>query len=197
MILPGYINAVLCAYLQMSCEDRATLMDERLFDDDALSCPTEYLRLFADEIGVNIDGIDEATARMLIADTKESLLRSGTVYALKKSLNALCNVVVEEKSSFTFALNLSTESREITPFLVKRIEQIANRNKNVRSLMEEIRLGYLKKHMQTIAIGGVGETMSEAVMIDGYSCTISAVQYLMIGAVGETSSYAVMEVKNG
>lgn len=187
MRLPYYINEKLKAYVQMSSEDRKALLDERFFDVDPLSCPTKYLPLLANEVGVEIDGFGEADARALIKSAREALLKAGTKASLERALDGVCDVEVKEQESFAFALDLSVNNKEITPALAQRLERVALSNKNVRSVMTEMRLGYLMRHNLGVSVGGVGEASCMAEAIEGYETTMYLAHKVAAGSAGEVS----------
>ena len=187
MRLPYYISDELKAYVQMSSNDRRALLDMRLFDTDPLTCNASYLPLLANEVGVEIGGFDETDARALIQGAREALLHAGTKASIERALDGVCDVKVKEHSNFLFDLDLGLADKEITPALVRRLESIARDKKNVRSHMNEFRLGYLVSSTQHIATGGVGEAACSAVPLEGYENLTQTMCHIAAGGVGEVS----------
>lgn len=191
MKLPYYIEERLKAYAQVSSEDRRALLDGRLFDTDALTCPTEYLPLLANEAGVEIAGLEEEVARAMIVGAHEANLRAGTTDSIRSALGSIDDVHVVEKPNFRFDLDLSGEKHAITPAFASLVTKIAQGRKNVRSVLDELRLGYLVRGNLTIGAGGVGEASCEAVPLEGYETKMLYAQPVTAGGVGEVVARAI------
>ena len=96
-MLPDYINEYLRAYFEMSSEDRRKILDDRYFDTNPLTCPKEYLPYLAIEVGVNIDGLSESDARVVIERAIFINNQHGTVSAVKNIFNVFqTNTVLKE-----------------------------------------------------------------------------------------------------
>jgi len=192
--LPHYTPLILKAYFEVASSDRRSLLDARFFSDDPKVCHEAFLPLFAVEAGIDIDGEDAKTARSLIADAYEANLRAGTAYAIKRALSTLVDVDVQEKEGYRFDLFFSTEDREITAELLNKATHISMRNKNVRSVLDGITLGYVVACNIQQKAGCAGESCGVAVPIDGYDTHILFAQHVYAGCVGEAIFLAEMEV---
>jgi len=189
-MLPSYINEVLKAYFEVSSEDRRALLDEELFDFVPLSCDERYLPLLAVEMGVDISGFEVDKQREIIDDANNSFIMSGTVHFLKKSLLFAGDLKVDEIGGYTFDIDLSMSDMQITPTLAQKIQNIANKKKNVRSVLRELKLSYLEKNRLNIKTGGVSEVGQIAKQIEGYSMTALSSERVACGGVAEVVAYA-------
>ena len=157
MKLPYYINERLKAYAQMSSEDRRALLDERLFDTDALTCPAEYLPLLANEVGVETGGLTEQEARAAIASTSNQL-RSGTAKSVRDAVGHISGVEIVEKSEtpFVFSVNIIPKSK--TYIYDKegfdRIFRLVVNAKNVRSIADGFSIKLPEYHQDIELYGG-------------------------------------------
>ena len=140
-MLPNYIDEKLKAYFKMSSEDRRALLDERLFDDNPLTCDERYLPFFALEVGCEIDDLDVDKQREAIVNAINELKRAGTISYLKNNLKADIKNKVVELDNFHFRVDLmpkdANEKFDERRFIniKKRIERF----KNVRSVFDGVR----------------------------------------------------------
>ena len=189
MKLPYYVDEKIKAYAKMSSEDRRALLDARLFDVDPLTCPSNYLPLLANEAGVEIAGLEEDAARAMIAGAFAANLKAGTVGGIRSALGAIGDIRIKEKAGFRFDIDLSSEAHAITPAFSALVTRTAQQRKNERSILDELRLGYLVRSREAIGTGGVGEASCEALPLEGYTTNMRYTQPVAVGSAGEV--YAV------
>ena len=192
-MFPNYISELLKAYFEMSSEDRRKILDERYFNTNPLTCPVEYLPYLALEVGVNIDGLDEEDARVVIEKAILANNKAGTVGCVKENLGVFGYVKIYEKENFIFDVDFSLLDREITKDLYERSLKIIEKTKNVRSVLGEFLLSYKTSANLNLKVGNMGESRSEAEMIDGFTNSATAFAYPAIGAMGEATAIAIME----
>ncbi len=143
-MLPAYMNELWLAYWQMSTEDRGAI-DPALLSVDPLTCHEALLPYLASELGIDISGLDTATARSLLGDASNSFKNAGTIGSLKKSLASLGVAKVEEwfeysGSPYLFKLRVDVNEHGLNETMLNRIESIALERKNARSQMEAIEI---------------------------------------------------------
>jgi len=109
-------------------------------------------------------------------------------------LGVFGDVQIHEKGGFLFDVDFSLTDREITPSLQQRALEIVERRKNVRSVLDEFLLSYKTKSSLYVRAGAMGESESEAKMIDGFTNSANAFANIRAGAMGEAVAVARMEV---
>jgi len=162
------------------------------------TCPNHLLDALADFYSVDFYRNDflEADKRVLIFNSIELKKVKGTIKAFKKAFSSLgIEADIEEWYSyggqpFRFKIDLIAKDKEITPKLRDTLTRMIEEYKNVRSIIEEIKLSYRETRRVNINIGGVGEVSVSTEMIDGYNSVQMLQQNFATGGVGETSSYA-------
>ena len=191
MKLPYYVSEALKSYAQMSSEDRRALLDTRLFDVDPMTCPAVYLPLLANEAGVEIAGLDEDVARKMIAGAFAANQKAGTVGGIRSALGAIGDIRIKEKAGYRFDIDLSSEMHAITPAFAALVTRTAQQRKNERSVLDELRLGYLVRGTEMIGTGGVGEASCEALPLEGYTTNMRYTQPVAVGSAGEVYAVAL------
>jgi len=195
-LLPAYMSELWKCYEEMRSADMLAL-DPSLVSTDPFTCHISVLPFLAWEVDVAIDGFSEEIQRGLIDGAFRSLKYAGTKAAIKNALNAIVDVDVVEWFSdaaepYTFKLDISvSKDIEITSNVAKRIEAIANKRKNVRSQMSEMLLSYKATTNLTLKVGNMGESKSEALMIDGFTNSAIGFTYPFVGTMGEAVATAI------
>ncbi|GAB6045078.1 hypothetical protein JCM11957_06760 [Caminibacter profundus] len=142
-MLPNYTSEELKAYFQMSSEDRRKILDDKYFDTNPLTCIKEYLPYLALEVGVNIDNLDEESARIAIDEAISALNYKGTTKSFKASLKPYTDAEIKEwyeynGEAYKFKAILSPDNVEFKfdENNYKRLTKIIEENKNVRSVLD-------------------------------------------------------------
>lgn len=158
----------------------------------------KYLSLLSNILEIDISGIDEKEARELLSLFVDLKKYTGTVYALKRVLKIFSkDIHIKEwfhydGQPYHFKVEISSQSKEITPELYKHLTKQINAYKNVRSVLEEIQLSYLQKHTLNINIGCGGEATCTTKQLEGYTHTLLVKQNINIGCMAELTAYAKM-----
>jgi len=156
-VFPNYISELLKAYFEMSSEDRRKILDERYFDTNPLTCPVEYLPYLALEVGVNIDGLNEDDARIAINEAINALNYKGTARSFKSSLKPYTEARIKEWFEyegepyyFKAVLSPTNVDFSFNDENFKRIKNVINENKNVRSVLDGFEFDLtLKEELKT------------------------------------------------
>ena len=140
-MLLNYIDEKLKAYFKVSSEDRRALLDERLFDDNPLTCDERYLPFFALEVGCEIDDLNIDKQREAIVNAINELKRAGTVSYLRNNLKADIKNEVVELDNFHFRVDLIPEdaNERFDDRRFNSIKKRVERFKNVRSVFDGVR----------------------------------------------------------
>jgi len=163
-VLPAYMSELFRAYEEMRSVDRVAI-DSSLIGTDPKKCHKSVLPFLAWEADVNIDGFSEDIQRKLIDGAFKALQYAGTRGALESAFEGVVDVNVIEWFDYTslnpyhFKLDLSANNIELTPKTADRIEKIALKRKNVRSVLDEISVSYLIENKQLLVTGCVCEIM--------------------------------------
>ncbi len=197
-LLPSYMRVFWNCYEQMAREDRA-VVDPLLVSVNPLDCHVAVLPFLAWEAGVNIEGFSERVQRDLVAGAFRTLPYRGTRYALESALDAFLDVDVVEwyedaRAPFTFKLDFSVvKDVEITPKMVRRVEEIAEQNKNARSTINELLLSYRVRGAEVSeSVGCMGESSCYASMVDGFEETMHGARVVVhSGCMGEAYAVAI------
>lgn len=139
-MLPNYIDEILRAYFQVSSEDRRVLLDERLFDDDPLTCDERYLPYYSAELGIKIDDLPLKKQREAVLNAIQSLTRAGTTSYLEENLKAdIANEIVE-LGDYHFRVDLKPDdpNDRFDKVRIGGIDQRVESLKNVRSVFDGI-----------------------------------------------------------
>ena len=197
-ILPTHIDPEINA-LDVTGAERIEALSEELDEAkklrDPLTVDARFLSVLADEYQPIVfrDGMPERRQRRVISRALWAHRHRGTPGAMKSVFRAIgVRAEIEEwfeyeGEPYHFRLDLSSEEDEITPALMRRVTRVANEYKNVRSKLDEIKLGYLVAGELSIGAGAVGEASCVAVPIDGYTMTGTAPIVAGAGAVGESA----------
>ena len=198
-LLPAYMSELWKSYEQMRREELESF-NVNLLSVNPHECHISVLPFLAWEADVNIDGFSESVQRDLVAGAFRALQYAGTLAALENALDSFVdiNVVewfVDKSPAYSFKVDLSiNKDVEITPKVISRVTEIANKRKNARSQISELLLSYRVSSKMSFASGGVGEAKCNAIPLEGYEEILPGQQHIYVGGVGEVSSYAQMEV---
>ena len=165
-------------------------------------CPIEYLPLLAEAFGVDFFWntlLSEYEQRLLIQRSLLLHSKKGTKWAITQLIDVLSisTEITEwfeyDGEPYHFKVKFYSQKKEITQELRDILFKIVDEYKNVRSVIEEITLGYKVQNSIKINIGGVGQVRQQTQMIEGYSSEALTPIYINIGAVGQTTALATME----
>jgi len=202
-ILPTNIDKVINALDLVGCEGLSNIKEQikkiKNFNN-ALQIDEEFLSLMVDEYQAGMFREFEPDTRKLIYFAQRNYSKLGTLSAIKKVFEALdIEAEIKEwfetgKEPYIFDLDLSLTDKKITPELVDKLKKLIKFTKNIRSRLDELILAYKTSTSLSIKLGNMGESRSEAEMIDGFTNSTTAFTYPAIGAMGEAEATAMMEV---
>ncbi len=128
----------------------------------------------------------EDDKRALIFNSIELKKIKGTIGALKKVFTSLGLAVGVEEwfeyqgEPFRFRLNLIARGKTITTELLEMLAEMVKEYKNVRSVLEEIRIASQAMGVLYTRLGSVVELTAEAKMVDGYTVQATQVEQIII-----------------
>jgi len=200
-VLPTNIDERLNALDLLGCERLEPLDDaakELATLRDPMSVDPRFLPVIADDVlaAPVYDWMDGDDLRATIANSVHLHRIAGTRGALDLALSTFGVVAdVQEWWEYDgdpchFRLDLSSTKYEVTPDLISAAERVVDRYKNVRSHLDDLRLGYLAELSVSVSAGGVGEASCIAEPMEGYECDTDTVAYIYAGAVGEATAVA-------
>jgi len=167
--------------------------------NNPLTIDEEFLNLMVDEYQAGMFREFEPNTRKLIYFAQRNYPKLGTLSAIKKVFEVLdIEAEIKEwfetgKEPYTFDLDLSLTDKEITPEFVDKLKKLIEFTKNVRSKLDELILAYKTNTSLNLKAGNMGECVSEAEMIDGFTNSATAFAYPLIGTMGEAEAVAIME----
>ncbi len=200
-ILPTNLNEIINALDLLGCERLNDVREQiKKIEDfnNALKIDEEFLSLMVDEYQAGMFKEFEPDARSLIYFAQRNYPKLGTLSAIKKVFEVLnIEATIKEwfvtgKEPYTFDLDLSLTNKEITPELIEKLKKLIEFTKNIRSRLDELILSYKTSANLSLKVGNMGETRSEAEMIDGFTNSATAFAYPAIGAMGEAVAVAEM-----
>ncbi|MFV0481349.1 MAG: phage tail protein I [Campylobacteraceae bacterium] len=111
----------------------------------ALECPKVLLPHLANSFNVDINGLDENESRELIFDAFKIHFFSGTPYSLKVALRSVFeNTTIKEWFEYggePYYFNVDIDSTKgVSQNTYKRIDKTIDKYKNVRSVLESVRI---------------------------------------------------------
>jgi len=163
---------------------------------DPMRCESEMLGVLAREYSTDYwsDGMEEADKRSLCMSTVQLKRISGTPAALRYAYHTFrlrAEIVEWDKyggGPYHFRIDLSAVRREITPRLVRRVRRVAAAYKNVRSVLDDIRLGYMVGTRVPTSAGTVAEVSAVVGMVEGYEYVGTTVVSTSAGAIAEVTA---------
>ena len=166
--------------------------------NNALKIDEKFLGLMIDEYEAGAFRDFESNLRELVRFAQQNYPKLGTVEAVKKVFEALdIEAEIKEwfetgKEPYTFDLDLSLTDKEITPELVEKLKKLIEFTKNIRSRFDELILVYKTSTSLSLKVGNMGETRSEAEMIDGFTNYAVGFAYPYVGNMCEITAIAEM-----
>jgi P2-related tail formation protein len=165
---------------------------------DPMSADPRFLPVIADDVRAApvYDWMDDDDLRATIANSVHLDRIAGTRGALESALATyMIDADIREwweydGDPYHFRLDLASEKYEVTPDLISAAERVVGRYKNVRSHLDDLRIGYLTELSVAVSAGGVGEASCIAEPTEGYECDTDTVAYIYAGAVGEVVAVA-------
>ncbi len=149
-LLPAYMSEPWKAYEVMSFEDRAN-MSLALLKASPELCATAVLPFLAWEVDVDISGLSEAISRKAIRAAYDAMKYAGTARALIGPVEALSSTVdvVEwfdyAGLPFHFRVEINASEEGLSSALITKLEQTAMKQKNARSVLENIKISMLSR----------------------------------------------------
>ncbi len=162
---------------------------------------TEILPILAKMFAVDISGIqDEAKQRNLIQNAILIHKRKGTVWALKRILEAKYGTAEliewfdyenKEGEPYYFDVDFKDYRAKIEAKEIEELKAAIDANKNVRSRLKDLILAYLTQIDLQIPIGLICEAEGSAASPDYFEGTVEgAFGYIGMGAIGEVEATA-------
>ena len=150
-LLPKHHNSVFKAS-DIAFAERLELIDALLLNINPNSCPITLLPHLANELDVDINGLDEKTSRQLVSSALEVHKFKGTAYSLKKAI-ASENEDIETKEWFNYGgepyhFKLCLHEIGISQAHFTRLKEMALTYKNVRSVFEGLEIELQPKATQ-------------------------------------------------
>lgn len=163
--LPSYMSDAWRCYEQMSSEDLA-LIDPTLINASPELCHVSLLPFLAWECDTDIFGLDTATARKVIRAAFDAMKYAGTIQSIKGPIEALSDTakVTEwfeyEGEPYHFMVEINASQSGLSSELITKLENTAIKKKNVRSVLESIKISMLSRakvnNATTIQSGEMG-----------------------------------------
>lgn len=147
-LLPAYMSESFKSYEQMANEDRS-LMDHSLVSASPESCHKNLLPFLAWESDADISGLDETTSRKVIRAAFDAQQYAGTAKALIGTVEALSDVVEVKEwfeyggPAYNFRVEINASQNGLSSNLIQALEKTAAKNKNVRSVLDSIKISML------------------------------------------------------
>ncbi len=144
-LLPSYMSEAWKSYEQMAKEDRSSLGFHEVSVDPFL-CHANVLPFLAWECDADISGLDEETARKVIQAAFDAMQYAGTAKALIGTVEALSDTVEVVEwfeyggPAYNFRVKIDASQKGLSPELITALEKTAAKNKNVRSVLDSIKI---------------------------------------------------------
>lgn len=149
-ILPSYMSDAWKCYEQMRREDLMQI-DPVLVNVNPEECHVKVLPFLAWENDVDISGLSEAVARKVIRAAINASRYAGTIAALKNPVEALSDSVKVlewfnyDGEPYHFKIEIDSSENGLSSELITKLEQTAAKRKNVRSVLESIKISMLSR----------------------------------------------------
>ncbi len=149
-LLPAYMSDAWKCYETMSKEDRL-LIDPSLVNAYPESCHVSLLTFLAWEADIDISGLNEAISRKAIRAAFDAMKYAGTARALIGQVEALSDdvKVVEwfeyAGDPYHFRVEIDASENGLASELITKLEKTAAKQKNVRSVLESIKISMLSR----------------------------------------------------
>lgn len=149
-LLPPYMSDAWKCYETMAREDRLSV-DPSLVNASAELCHVSLLPFLAWEADVDISGISEAVSRKVIRAAFDAMKYAGTARALIGPVEALSDTVdvVEwfdyAGTPYHFRVEIDASETGLSSELITKLEKTAAKQKNVRSVLESIKISMLSR----------------------------------------------------
>jgi phage tail P2-like protein len=158
---------------------------------------TKILPILAHMFAIDITGIEENKARDIIQSALLIHRRKGTVWALKELLKKYGEAELIEwfdydGKPYHFKVDFSASDYEIKPQFLEKLRQDIEKDKNLRSKLEEILLSYLVELEFGIATGTLCEIETSAESDNFFETTAYYLNTIKMGTAGEMEASAVM-----
>lgn len=155
-LLPSYMSEIWKCYEQMGREDLASI-DPTLVNASPELCHVNMLPFLAWECDVDISGLSEATARKVIRAAFDAMQYAGTAKALKGPVEALSDSVKVVEwfeyagNPYNFRVEIDASESGLSSELITKLEKTAAKQKNVRSVLESIKISMLSRSTMSYA----------------------------------------------
>jgi len=149
-LLPAYMSELWRCYEQMSREDLQSL-DVSLINSSPESCHSAILPFLAWECDTDISGLNEATARAVIRAAFDAMQYAATAKALIGPVEALSDSVKVVEwfeyggDAYNFRVEIDSSQSGLSSELITKLENTAKKQKNVRSVLESIKISMLSR----------------------------------------------------
>lgn len=149
-LLPAYMDESWKSYEQMAKEDRLLIYPE-LINASPESCHAALLPFLAWETDSDISGLSDATARKFIRSAFDAMQYAGTARALIGPVEALSDTVDVQEwfeyggAAYKFRIEVDASDEGLSPELIEKLERTAAKQKNVRSILENIKISMLSR----------------------------------------------------
>ena len=144
-LLPAYMSDLWRCYEEMRSESLG-LIDVSLVSTDPESCHSAVLPFLAWECDVDISGVSQERARLMIRAAFDAMQYAGTIKALRAPVEALSESVKVSEwfeydgDAFNFIVEVDSSQQGLSAELIEKIEKTAQKQKNVRSNIESIKI---------------------------------------------------------
>jgi len=162
-LLPAYMDEYWKCYEQMAREDRE-VFDPMLVNVSPEFCHKSVLVFLAYETDVDISGFDTQTARKMIRAAINATQYAGTVAAVVENIEAISSEakVTEWQDyggqEYHFKVDIDVTDYGVDEEMIVRLEKTALKKKNVRSVLEVVRVNLTtSSKIRTAAVTQVGE----------------------------------------
>jgi phage tail P2-like protein len=155
-LLPAYMGDAWKCYETMSREDRS-LIDPTLINASPELCHVSLLPFLAWEADVDVSGISQAMSRKVIRAAFDTMKYAGTARALIGPVEALSDTVKVVEwfeyagEPFNFRVEINASESGLSSALITKLEKTCAKQKNARSVLENIKISMLSRATMTHA----------------------------------------------
>lgn len=185
-LLPKNENAAM-RFLEEICSG-AFVSDEGIIETKSKLAKAEILPLIAEALDVDIRGLEESEARVILSQAFLLHKNAGTPYALKKALNAVFeNIMIKEWFSYggnpyTFRVKVSSGTKGFNQKELELLDTLILEYKNVRSILEAVEIELQNKSIsyngsvsvsgESISVLPYQETQRESTTSSHFACRV-------------------------
>jgi len=195
-LLPAYMRDVWKCYETMAGEDRL-LIDPSLVNVSSEVCHISILPFLAWEADVDVSGLNEVLSRKVIRATFDAMKYAGTARSLIGPVEALSDTVKVAEwfeyagAPYHFRVEIDASENGLTSELIRKLDKTVKKQKNVRSVLESIKISMLSRGTMNHALSIQSGENSTVYPYFPEPITVSVTQHMGVSyhAVDTTTIY--------